>query len=715
MRGYWQSERQGVSRRFWGQICRGLATCRSQNWRFPIRSYQISGRPLGGESIYGGVRTRQRRSAPFFKKSLDVDTFSFHRILDRLLVYFDTGSADYQNDPHESKTRELVHSKPEYENKRGEATGVMAVLFQIRNAFKSYGDQILLDSAEATITSEGKTGFVGRNGAGKSTLLRILLGDEELDAGEVIRHPKLKVGYLRQHDPFEPHESANEFLMRDSGKPDWRCGEVAARFEIKGDYLYGPVKQLSGGWQTRVKLASLLLHEPNLLLLDEPTNFLDLRTQILLEHFLRTFRQAALIVSHDRTFLTATCDQTLSISQGKLTLYPGKIDKFLDYQQAIQEQAMRENEATMAKARQLEKFIARNKAGANTASQARSKQKQLERLQFHQIAESEKTARIQTPKVQPRQGTALRCHDVTIGYPDHQVATDVQIEIEHRQRSAIVGDNGQGKTTLLRTLVGSLPVLNGEIRWGHGIEIGVYAQHVYSSLPPNDTVLEYLETMAIPGTTDQQVLAVAGSLLFRDSHVNKKISVLSGGERARLCMAGLLLGNYNVLVMDEPGNHLDVETVEALAESLIEYQGTVIFTSHDRHFMQRVATTIIEVRDGGVKNYQGDYESYLYWMNQEIDAGERELQNQNKISKAIPSSVSAKANESNENVRDHRSLKKQLKNIERKIAKLDESKKALQQQLLAETDPQKALQFHQELEQVSKELSEEEERWLELS
>ena len=178
----------------------------------------------------------------------------------------------------------------------GEGSWLMAVLMQIKGACKSYGEQVLLDNAEATLSDDVKVGFVGRNGAGKSTLLRVLLGEEELDSGEVTRHPNLKIGYLRQHDPFLPGESAHDFLMRDSGQPDWKCGEVAGEFEIKGDYLNGPVSKLSGGWQTRVKLAALLLHEPNLLLLDEPTNFLDLRTQILLEHFLRHFKEACLIV-----------------------------------------------------------------------------------------------------------------------------------------------------------------------------------------------------------------------------------------------------------------------------------------------------------------------------------------------------------------------------------------------------------------------------------
>src|SRR5438128_4648757 len=252
----------------------------------------------------------------------------------------------------------------------------MAVLVQIKNAHKSYGDQVLLDGAEATLTDDTKVGFVGRNGAGKSTLLRAILGEEELDRGEIIRHPKLRLGYLRQHDPFLPGETAIEFLQRDSGQPDWKCGEVAGQFELKGTYLEGPVAKLSGGWQTRLKLAALLLHEPNLLLLDEPTNFLDLRTQILLEHFLRHFSEACLIVSHDRAFLGATCSHTLDLARGKLTMYPGKIDAFLDFQKERREHDERANAAALAKRRHLAEFIAKNKARASTATSARSKSKQ---------------------------------------------------------------------------------------------------------------------------------------------------------------------------------------------------------------------------------------------------------------------------------------------------------------------------------------------------
>src|SRR5436305_1637087 len=542
----------------------------------------------------------------------------------------------------------------------------MATLLQITKACKSYGDQVLLDNAEATLSDNVKVGFIGRNGAGKSTLLRVLLGEEELDSGQVVRHPSLRLGYLRQHDPFLPGETALAFLMRDSGAPDWKCGEVAGQFELKGASLEGPVAQLSGGWQTRLKLAALLLHEPNLLLLDEPTNFLDLRTQILLEHFLQSHRSACLIVSHDRAFLSATCDHTLDLSRGKLTSFPGKVDAFLEFQREQRQHEERSNETVLAKRRHLEEFIARNKARASTAALAKSKAKQLERLELTEIAGDEPTARIRAPRVEARKGPALRCRDLAIGYPERRIADDIRLEIDHGTRAAVVGDNGQGKTTFLRTVVDSLAPIAGEIRWGYGCQVGVYAQHVYTSLPEGQTVLGYLHQQAARGKKDQEVLEVAGALLFRKAHVRKPISVLSGGERARLCLAGLLLSEHNVLILDEPGNHLDVDTVEALAEALVEYAGTVIFTSHDRYFTKRVATCIVEVRDGRVTHYSGQYEAYLYKVNQEIEAGERELATERtKLhpSVARPSQVSPRPAQ-----RNGRDGRKEIKTLERTIA-----------------------------------------------
>jgi ATP-binding cassette subfamily F protein 3 len=589
----------------------------------------------------------------------------------------------------------------------------MPVVLQLIDAHKRYGEQSLLDGASCALADDQKVGLIGRNGAGKSTLCRVLLGEEELDAGEVVRGRQLRLGYVRQHDPFLPNETIREFLIRDSGQPEWRCGEVAWEFQFPDAVLDRPVRELSGGWQTRAKLAALLLHDPNMLILDEPTNFLDLRTQMLLEHFLRHFDGGCLIVSHDREFLKRTCTHTLELSRGQLTMYPGDVDAYLANLEERREHDRRVNATTMTKRRQLETFINKNRAKASTASQAKNKQKQLDRLQLIDIEGPESMVRFRFPEIEPRQGPAARTRHLAIGYPDHTVARDVHLEIDHGWRVGVVGDNGQGKTTFLRTLCGSLPTIAGEIVWGYGCQVGVYAQHVYTTLPENKTVLEYLEYQAAPGTNTQQIKDVAGSLLFSGEMVEKRIRVLSGGERARLVLAGLLLEKHNVLVLDEPGNHLDVESVEALAEALCRYQGTVVFTSHDRHFMHRVATGVIEVRAGKVASYPGSFDEYVYRVQNEIETGLRAPHaplGPGSLADAATAAADRKAR-----ARADRDGQKKLKTVERKIAKLDEEKRAVNEQLLTVTDAAEAQRLHAELSTLTAALAELEEEWIELS
>jgi len=587
----------------------------------------------------------------------------------------------------------------------------MPVVFQLIDAHKRYGEQELLDGASCALTDDQKVGLIGRNGAGKSTMCRVLLGEEELDSGEVVRGRNLRLGYLRQHDPFKPGETVRDFLMRDSGQPDWRCGEVAWQFQFPDSMLDRPVKELSGGWQTRTKLAALLLHNPNLLILDEPTNFLDLRTQILLEHFLQEYDGGCLIVSHDREFLKKTCSHTLELSRGQLTMYPGNVEAYLANVEERLEHDRRVNATTLSKRRQLETFIAKNRARASTANQAKSKAKQLERLELIHVAGPEANVKFRFPAIEARQGPAVRTKHLAIGYPDHTVARDVHVEIDHGTRVGIVGDNGQGKTTFLRTVCGSLEPVSGDVSWGYGCQVGVYAQHVYTTLPEQKTVLEYLEYQAAPLTTTQQIKDVAGSLLFSGEMIEKKIRVLSGGERARLVMAGLLLQKNNVLILDEPGNHLDVESVEALAEALIGYEGTVIFTSHDRHFMHRVATHVIEVRAGKVASYPGNYDEYVYRIQKEIDSGLRAPH----ASGPPKDSAAANGEDRKARAKADRDSQRKLKSVERKIAKLDDEKKAINGQLLTVTDAKEAQRLHSELAKLSEALAILEEEWLELS
>ncbi|MFH0939462.1 MAG: ATP-binding cassette domain-containing protein [Planctomycetota bacterium] len=587
----------------------------------------------------------------------------------------------------------------------------MTTLIKLEDAHKRYGIQNLLDGANAEFADDHKVGLIGRNGSGKSTLMRILNGGEELDKGRISYHPKLRLGYLRQHDPFQDGESVLEFLIRDTGQSEWRCGEVAGQFEIKSPRLENPVRQLSGGWQTRAKLIALLLHEPNLLLLDEPTNFLDLRTQLLLEDFLKSFNGGCVIVSHDRTFLNDTCDHTVNLSRGKLTLYPGNVDAFLAFEQQLREHDERSNAIILAKRQQLETFIVKNRGHPNTAVQARSKAKQLERLDLKVIAGAEKTVRMKAPQVEARSGHALRCADMSIGYPDRIVASNIAVEIQHGSRVAVVGDNGQGKTTFLRTVSGSLDPLRGELRWSFGCDIGCYAQHVYTSLPERYTVREYLSSTATSSATLQTVLDMAGSFLFRGDDVDKPIAVLSGGERARLCLAGLLLGRHSVLVLDEPGNHLDVETVEALAEALNRYQGTVVFTSHDRSFLERMASAVIEVRDGSVTNYLGDYNAYLYRVKKEIEEGARAKTSSRMT--AVPEMEQSKAERKARNRRLHE-LRMQLQSVQRQMAKYSEKKKLLGEQLQTIADTEELTNKKKEHIATSEKLTGIEERWLSL-
>ncbi len=490
----------------------------------------------------------------------------------------------------------------------------MKVLLQLDNIRKRYGSRILFDGASATFATEQKIGVIGRNGSGKSTLCKIITGHEEADGGEVVPSGDLRLSYLEQHDPYTLEETAMAFLLRYTGKESWQCAKMGSRFQLANEILDQTIGSLPGGYRTRVKLTAMLLAEPNFLVLDEPTNYLDLKTLILVENFLQDFDGGFLLVSHDRELLKRTCDQTLEVESGVLTLYPGTVEEYLVFKEERKEQAVNYNKNVQVKREQLQEFVDRFRAKASKASQARSKMKQLERLKTIEVGHSLGNVHIKIPPVARKNGIALRCQDLSIGYPEKLVAKDIHVEIQHGMHVAVLGDNGQGKTTFLRTIANDLAPKAGAFRWGHGLEIGYYAQHVFSTLNPESDVLTHLESKAARDVTPQEILNLAGSFLFKGEDVRKKISVLSGGERARLVLAGLLLAESNVLLLDEPTNHLDFETVEALGKALKEFTGTVFFISHDRTFVNLMATQILEVNNGAVLRYPGNYEDYVWHL-----------------------------------------------------------------------------------------------------
>ena len=494
----------------------------------------------------------------------------------------------------------------------------MPAILQLKEIHKSFGSRVIFDEASVTLNSEQKAGFIGRNGAGKSTLCKILIGQETADDGQVIQSSDLRLSYLEQHDPFKPGETVLAFLERYTGQEAWRCGEIAARFQLKNELLETSVKSLSGGYQTRVKLTAMLLADPNFLILDEPSNYLDLKTLILLEEFLQDFNGGFLVVSHDREFLKKTCDHTLEAENGRLTLYPGTVEEYLLFKREQRELAASTNEAIESKRKQLQRFVDRFAATASKASQARSKMKQIEKLKTIEIEEEQSNVHIRIPAMQPRNGVAFSCKDLQIGYPEKRVAKNIHVDVDHGAHVAVLGENGQGKTTFLRTIAGDLAAKGGSFRWGFNCHMAYYAQHVVSALDPKSDVLTHLESKAAPGVTRQETLAMAGSFLFKGNDVKKKVSVLSGGECARLCLAGLLLMKSSVLLLDEPTNHLDFETVEALGAALHQFKGTLFFISHDRTFVNMIATQILEVKEGKVLHYAGSYADYVYHLELQV-------------------------------------------------------------------------------------------------
>jgi ATP-binding cassette, subfamily F, member 3 len=522
----------------------------------------------------------------------------------------------------------------------------------IESVSKAYGGQSLLHDCSWRIGRGERIGLVGPNGAGKTTLCRILAGVEEPDAGYVHRDGGVTVGYLPQDvsgsegstvlaealSGFEEVwrlEAALEELAARMAAPDAdhvlieRYGEVQHRFEALGGYhlesqakvilgglgfkpdeLHRSLSVFSGGWRMRAALARLLLLRPDLLLLDEPTNHLDLESLQWLEDFLVAYEGTVVMVSHDRYFLNRMVTAVAELSGGTVCLYPGDYDHFLIEREARQAllEAQQRNQAK--RVAEIERFIERFRYKATKARQVQSRIKMLEKVEAIEVGPPSRRVHFKFPQP-PRSGRLVaRLSSVRKAYGDNVVYAGVDFAVERGERVALVGVNGAGKSTLLKMLAGVLPFDRGERVLGAHVEAQYYAQHQLDALDPRRTVLEELE-QAEPDARVERLRTLLGCFLFSGDAVDKRISVLSGGEKARVALAKMLVRPAALLCMDEPTNHLDLVSKEVLEEALHTFTGTIVFISHDRYFINRIATQVVEVDRGRLTTYLGNYDDYL--------------------------------------------------------------------------------------------------------
>ena len=553
----------------------------------------------------------------------------------------------------------------------------MSSLLEIKKISKSFGPHSIFNEASFNVEKKQKIGVIGRNGAGKTTLFKMIIGKESIDSGEITVFKNTKIAHLEQQLEFQKDETVMNFLLRSSGKETWECAKIAGKFQLKNELLDNKINKLSGGYQMRVKLTAMLLPFPNLLLLDEPTNHLDLSTLLLLENFLKDYNGSYLVISHDREFLRNTCTETLEVDQGKLYYHPQSLDSYLEYKELKKKTDEKYNKKIKQQQKHLQDFVDRFRYKASKATQAQSKLKQIKKLNEVEIRQSLKTARIFIPEIESKKGFALRIENLSIGYKEKSIANSINIDIRRGDHIAVLGDNGQGKTTFLKTINQKIIKKSGDFRWMPNIRIASYSQYITSELNPKEQIGTYLERQAGANVSIEDVLRIAGNFLFYGDDIKKPISILSGGEKARLCIAGMLLQKCNVLLLDEPTNHLDFETVEMLSKALAESNATILFISHNREFIHSLATNIIEVADGEIKMSGYNYEDYLHHLY--LKSGLKETKSKIQVEKTDFEKQLEKENRI-QKLEKRKTLNKELQKLENEI----QYNKAIEQKILKE-------------------------------
>ncbi len=530
------------------------------------------------------------------------------------------------------------------------------MLFRLSDVYKSYGSQDVLRGASLQVNPGEHIGLVGRNGAGKTTLFRMIGGEETPDKGDVVRARGVKLGLLEQHVHFEEgvtvHEAALaafknlQQIEHEMHALEHRMAEVPEdldavleryshlqhEFERQGGFEYAAkaeaillglgfgrdtwaleTEKLSGGQQNRLGLARLLLAEPDVLLLDEPTNHLDVSAVEWLEEFLASYKPAYIVVSHDRYFLDRCCTRIVEIELGRAVSYTGNYSAYLVEREERREAQRRAYENQRHLIAKTEDFIRRNLAGQKT-KQAKSRRNMLARMErVEAVPTDQSSGDFRLQKVERAGTNVLTVVEAAVGYPGKLLAGDITFTLRRAECLGIIGPNGSGKTTFLRTILNKLPALAGEVQWGTNVSVGYYAQQLDDLDDRNEIIME-LRRVALPSATAGELRTFLAKFLFTGDDVYKHIRDLSGGEKGRLALAKLIYSRVNVLVLDEPTNHLDIPSREALEEALDAYDGTILTISHDRYFLDRVATQILALDGaGGAEHYDGDYTEYHDW------------------------------------------------------------------------------------------------------
>ena len=630
------------------------------------------------------------------------------------------------------------------------------IILQANKIERSFAGEVLFDNISLQVDERDRIALVGKNGAGKSTLLKILVGEEEPTSGEINKKRDLSLSYLAQDSRFESSNTIYDEMLhvfddlRKTEKTlrqmELEMGEktgadleklmqdydrLSEEFRQAGGFTYEAdirailngfkfdesmwqmkIEELSGGQNTRLALAKMLLEKPNLLVLDEPTNHLDIETIAWLENYLVNYSGALLIVSHDRYFLDKVATITLDLTKHSLDRYVGNYSSFVEQKEKKLLTEAKNYEKQQKEIAALEDFVNRNLVRASTTKRAQSRRKQLEKMERLDKPEAgTKSAHMTFHSDKTSGNVVLTVEEAAVGYDDQILSEPINLDIRKMNAVAIVGPNGIGKSTLIKSIVGQIPFIKGEARFGANVEVGYYDQ-TQSKLTPHNSVLDELWN-DFKLTPEVEIRNRLGAFLFSGDDVKKTVGMLSGGERARLLLAKLSMENNNFLILDEPTNHLDIDSKEVLENALIDFDGTLLFVSHDRYFINRVATQVLELSEEGSTLYLGDYDYYLE-KKAELEALAAAQ------AEAVPVSSTEEGTSNDyhlqkQNQKELRKITRRIEQLEAEMEELDQKIQEISETMHSTNDAADLVQLQSELDQLTVQQEAVMEEWAELS